>query len=194
MKGILIVCEGLDCSGKTTTINELLRQDSKKKFIYSKGIGSDTIIGKISRKFPSTLMFFVELIYMTFKKIKPNLKKGKIILQDRYDLSITSYVPLTNKWYNKLFIKIFKVFIIKPDALVYFHLPLRERIKRLKDKGAKYELMLANNPNLILLREKEYLMKYDKFNGLKIKIDTKKNNIEQTAKIFNKFISGTQNL
>jgi len=191
MKGKLIVCEGLDCSGKTTTINEILNNnEDNKKYTYNKGIGSNTLIGRISRRFPSTLLFFIELIYFTFTKIKPNLKKGKIILQDRYDISIISYVPLTNKWYNKFIVKIFKGFVIKPDAIVYLYLPLKEHIKRLKEKGAKYELILANNPNLITFRKKEYLKWYEEFNGPKIKINTKKNNILQTTKIFLEFIGG----
>jgi len=187
MKGLLIVCEGLDCSGKTTAINKLLNHNNKK-YVYSKGIGSDTFIGRISRKFHCTLMFFIELIYFIFTKIKPNLKKRKIILQDRYDVSITSYIPLTNRWYNKFIIKIFKKFVIKPSAIIYFHLPLKERIKRLEEKGAKYELILANDPDLISFREKEYLSWFNKFKGSKIKIDTKKNDILQTAKILREFI------
>lgn len=156
VNGKLIVCEGLDCTGKTTAINKILEQKNEQ-FVYSKGIGSNTFIGKISRKFPSTFLFFIELIYHLTTKIEPSLKQGKIILQDRYNLSITSYVPLTNKWYNQLVIKTFKRFILKPDAIVYFYLPVEEHIKRLKQKGAKYELMLANNPNLIIQRKKEYL-------------------------------------
>ena len=187
MKGKLIVCEGLDCSGKTTTINEIL--NNNKKFIYSKGIGSNTFIGKISRKFPSTLLFFIELIYFVITKIKPNLKKEKIILQDRYDISITSHVPLTNRLYNKLLIKIFKKFIIKPDAIVYFYLPLNEHIRRLKQKGAKYELILANNPILISSKKREYQKWYEQFKGPKIKINTGKNNIKQSAKKVTNFIN-----
>lgn len=187
MKGKLIVCEGLDCTGKTTTINEIL--NNNERFIYSKGIGSNTLIGKVSRRFPSTFLFFIELIYFVITKIKPNLKKGRIILQDRYDISITSYVPLTNRLYNKLLIKISKRLIIKPNAIVYFYLPLEEHIKRLKQKGAKYELMLANNPHLILIREKEYLKWYEEFKGFKTKIDTGKNDIRQSTILLNKFIN-----
>lgn len=193
MKGKLIVCEGLDCTGKTTAVEKVI--NSNPQYVYSKGIGSNTFIGKVSRRFPSTLLFFVELTYFVITKIKPNLKKGKIILQDRYDISITSYIPLTNKSYNKLLIKIFKKFIIKPYAIVYFYLPLNEHIKRLKQKGAKYELILANNPNLIFPRKKEYLKWYEQFKGPKIKINTEKNNADQTAekvwyfinKLLNKF-------
>lgn len=188
MKKSLIVFEGLDCSGKTTTIKEILKQGNDQ-FVYNKGMGSDTVIGRISRRFPSTFMFFIELIYTLLTKVKPNLKKRKTILQDRYDISITSYVPLTDKWYNRLIIKISKPFIIKPSAIAYFHLPLDERIKRLKEKKTKYELMLSKNPDLIVKREKEYLKWYERFEGPKIKINTKKNNIKQAVKILNKFIS-----
>ncbi len=187
MKGLLIVCEGLDCSGKTTAIKEILKGNNKQ-FVYSKGIGSNTLIGAISRKFPSTFLFFIELVYFIFAKIKPNLKKGKTILQDRYDISIISYVPLTKRKYNRLLIKIFEKFVIRPNAIVYFHLPLNERIKRLKEKGARYELMLAERPSLIMIREKEYLKWYSNFNGPKIKINTKKNNIKKSSRILEKFI------
>lgn len=187
MKGKLIVCEGLDCSGKTTTINEIL--NNNKKFIYNKGIGSNTFIGKISRRFPSTLLFFIELIYFVITKIKPNLEKEKIILQDRYDISITSHVPLTNRLYNKLLIKIFKKFIIKPDAIIYFYLPLNEHFRRLKQKGAKYELILANNPILISSKKREYQKWYEQFKGPKIKINTEKNNIKQSTKKVTNFIN-----
>lgn len=192
MRGLLVVCEGLDCSGKTTTIKEILKQNSKQ-FVYSKGIGSNTLIGTISRKFPSTLLFFVELVYFIFTKIKPNLKRGKTILQDRYDISIISYVPLTKRGYNQLLIKIFEKFVIKPDAIVYFHLPLNERIKRLEEKGGKYELMLAKKPSLMTMREKEYSKWYSNFKGPKIKINTKKNNIKQTAQILKEFIKSLTN-
>lgn len=186
MKGKLIVCEGIDCTGKTTAINKILKKD--KRFIYSKGIGSNTFIGKVSRRFPSTFLFFIELVYFIITKIKPGLKKGNIILQDRYNISITSYVPLTNKWYNKLIIKFFKRFIIKPDAIVYFYLPLEEHIKRLKEKGTKYEAILSNNPVLIKIRDKEYLKEYKRFKGPKRKINTKDNNIEQTARKLKIFV------
>ena len=102
MKGKLIVCEGLDCSGKTTAIEEIVNSDCK--YVYSKGIGADSSFGRIARRFPSTLMFLLELAYNTYSRTIPNLRKDKIVLQDRYDISITSFVPNTNRWYNQLLI------------------------------------------------------------------------------------------
>jgi len=187
MKGKLIVCEGLDCSGKTTAIKQIINSDPR--YVYSKGIGSDSKFGRIARKFPSTLMFLSELVYNIYSHVNPNLKKGRIILQDRYDISMTSFVPNTNRWYNQLLIALTKPLIPKPDVVVYFYLPLKERIKRLKEKGKKYEIMLAENPNIITLREKVYEEWYKRFNGPKIKINTKENNVQQTARKLKAFIN-----
>ena len=74
MGGKLIVCEGLDCSGKTTAIEEVI--NSNPEYVYSKGIGSNSRFGKIARKFPSTWMFLSELVYNTYVHIIPNLKKN----------------------------------------------------------------------------------------------------------------------
>jgi thymidylate kinase len=189
MKGKLVICEGLDCSGKTTAIEKIT--DSDSKYTYSKGIGSNSWFGKIARRLPSTFMFLFELIYNIHTHILPNLKKGKIIMQDRYEISITSFVPNVNKWHNQLLIQIAKPLIVKPHAIVYFYLPLEERIKRLRQKGKKYEIILAANPDMIILREKEYEKWYNHFDGPKIKINTWSNNIAQTARILENFVNST---
>ncbi|MDP2926248.1 MAG: AAA family ATPase [Nanoarchaeota archaeon] len=186
-KGLLVVCEGLDCSGKTTTIKKLMKNNNGG-FIYSKGIGSDSWIGRTSSNHPSTFSLFIELVYNTFARIRPGLRKGKIVLQDRYDISITSFVPLTDRWYNQLFINLFKPFIEKPDAVIYFHLPLEERVKRLYEKGTPYEISLAKNPSQILAREREYEIWFNNFRGPKIRINTYQNDIEKTSRITKKFI------
>ena len=49
-------------------------------------------------------------------------------------------------------------------------------------------MLLADNPVLIKLREKEYLKWCENFDGPKKKIDTKKKDIEQTANILQGFI------
>lgn len=186
----LIVCEGLDCSGKTTAIEEII--NSKPEYVYSKGIGSNSSFGRTARRFPSTFMFLSEFVYNIYTCTIPNLRKNKIVLQDRYDVSVTSFVPNTNKWYNQLLIHAVRLVIPEPNAIVYFHLPLKERIKRLRKKGKKYELILAENPDMIILREREYEKWYDQFNGPKIRIDTEKNNIKQTAKILEDFVGSVK--
>ncbi len=187
MRGKLIVCEGLDCSGKTTAIEGIINSNSR--YVYSKGIGSDSNFGRIARRFPSTLIFLSELVYNVYIHIIPNLKEGKAVLQDRYDISVASFIPKANRLYNQLLIRAAGLLIPKPNAIVYFHLPLEERLKRLKQKGKKYELMLVEHPEIITLREREYEKWYDRFEGPKIRIDTGRNNIQQTARTLKKFIN-----
>jgi len=198
MKGKIIVCEGLDCSGKTTAINQVLnfktkinlkaQTEPKPNLIYSKGIGADSNFGRLARRFPSTFIFLLELLFNIYTRIISNLRKGNIVLQDRYNISILSFIPNTTRWYNRLLIFLVKPFIPKPNAIVYFHLPIKHRIKRLKEKAKKYELMLVRNPRLITLREKEYLKWYNQFKGPKIKINTEDNNIRETSQLLYDFI------
>lgn len=172
MKGLFIVCEGLDGAGKTTTIKEAMKK-LDNRLVYNKGLKSDTIMGKIAPKLPSTFTFLLELIHSTNKKIKPALTANRIILQDRYSLSVFSFVPHVNLFHNRLLIKILQRFLLKPDLLVYFTVAKNERIKRLKvDNNNKYHSALVNKPSLIGLREKEYCRLYENFKGNKHKIDT----------------------
>lgn len=183
---LLVVCEGLDGAGKTSAIEQLLKDNNN--FAYSKGIGSDTYIGKIARKHPSTFMFLSELIYVKYKIIKPNLRKNKIILQDRYDASVLAY-PTAEKYHNKLIGKILKSFLIKPDALAYFDVSLEERIKRLaSNKKNKYHVALSKDPDLIISRENKYLDLYRQFNGPKTKINTTNKSVKEAAEILEEFI------
>lgn len=183
----LRVCEGLDGAGKTTTIEQLLQNKRNNDLIYSKGIGSNTWLGKLARKFPSTFLFLLELLYIQYKVIKPNLKKGKTVLQDRYDFSIITY-PTAQRFYNKIITKILSPLIPEPDSLIHFHVDVNERIKRLKGDNNKYHKILSENPNLIILRERRYLHLYNQFSKSKIKIDTTNKSIKQSAKILENFI------
>jgi thymidylate kinase len=187
MNGKLIVFEGLDCSGKTTLINDILKENNEKA-VYSKGIGSDSWMGKLAKRLHCTFVFYIELWYNIILNIFPALRKGKIILQDRYNISIDSYIPLVKRWYNRMIILIFRTFLPKPDILIYLTLPLEERIKRLKEKNTKYEILLAKNPLLILKREAEYGLYYNSFKGMKIKIDTQANDIRGAKNKASRFI------
>ncbi len=184
--GKLIVCEGLDCSGKTTAIKEVLK--AHPEWVYSKGMGSDTLMGKFSRKFPSTLTFLVELLYVQQSLVLPNLKHGKTVLQDRHELSISSYVPSTQHWHNRKLIEAFHPGIVPPYALMYFTVPLEERVQRLREKGTKYEMQMADNSELITLREAEYAREYEKFAGPKLRLDTGEYGIKETAERLEGFV------
>ena len=60
-KPYVVLFVGVNGSGKTTAIKKVLKKSKDNNFVYSKGIGSNSLIGKISRKFPFTIMFLIEL-------------------------------------------------------------------------------------------------------------------------------------
>jgi len=173
-----IVCEGLDGAGKTTAIQHAMK--NLDGVVYNKGLNG-TWLGKLGKRIPITLLFLVDLVYQTYFAIKPSLKQGKTVIQDRYDLSVLSH-PDTDKWYNRLCAALLRPFLLKPDVLVYFTVSQDERIKRLR-KGPYnfYHRLLVENPDLISEREKQYQKLYDCFDGPKLTIDTTGKTIEQSV-------------
>lgn len=188
MKSKFIVFEGLDKSGKTTIAKALADKD---KGVYIKGVPSNTFFGSFVRKFPFTILFILDLLYLTYFYIKPTLKQNKTVLQDRYLLSIESYVPISARGYNKLFLHLIKKLLLEPDLLIYLYLPKKERIRRLKKAIGKYENILINNPLTIKKRERSYNKNYNNFKGEKIRINTNKHSINTTINILCKLLSKT---
>jgi len=180
----LIVCEGLDGSGKTTTIKEAMKQVDY--CVYNKGLCSDTWSGKISKIFPCTLTFMLDLIYQTYFIILPNLLRGRTVFQDRYDNSVLSH-PAMQKWWNKLLAALFLPLLAKPTVLAYFTVSKKERIRRLKSLPYnKYHEELIKNPQRISEREKRFKEFYERFDGKKIRIDTTKKNACRCASLLTK--------
>jgi thymidylate kinase len=167
-----IVCEGLDRSGKTTSIKHALSYFENEGYhpIYSKGLKTDTPAGRLSKIVPCTLTLLIEQLYLDKTIIMPELKKGAIILQDRWFYSVLSYNPENNT--DKLLERIFVPYLSKPDLLVYFDVSLEQRIKRLENDRTEDHLALLENPQLIEQRKKLILEYYNSFPGNKAIIDT----------------------
>ena len=165
-KGYFIVCEGLDAAGKTTTIKHALEEFQNSSMKYNKGLKSATILGKISSLIPSTVTLLMELIYQDLKIIRPALKQGQTIIQDRWYYSVLSYYSKKEEFLEKLFVP----FLSKPDALIYFSVSLDERIKRLRMRDDHKGIL--EYPEKIQARERRLLEFYTNFKGPKMIIDT----------------------
>ncbi len=144
---MLIVFEGIDGSGKTTY--------SKKLYLKLRELGyssewtaepTDGPIGNIIRKALGgeleldarilALLFAADRIHHN-ERMSSLLKKGKIIISDRYIISSLAYqgseLPIDwiyslNRWARM------------PDLVIYLDLEPEDAIKRLKDKE-KYHLL-----------------------------------------------------
>lgn len=181
-KGLFVVCEGLDCSGKTTTIKyaiERLREEGIE-VSYNKGLKTDNFFGRISSMFPSTLTLLIELLYVDYKIVRPMLERGETVVQDRWYYSVLSHNP-KNK-VDSLLGKIFAPLLSKPDAYVHFTVSLEERVRRLKDKEkSKDHLILIETPRLIEEKERRYVNYYNGFSGKKEIVDTTRSSVEESG-------------
>jgi thymidylate kinase len=100
-KGRLIVLEGMSGVGKTTLARNWVKTltDREVPVIYLHGALSDTPVGRRfkeevrSRKLEltSTYYYLADLVQLTQSQIQPMLKRGYVVIQDRYVDSIISF-------------------------------------------------------------------------------------------------------
>lgn len=137
---MFIVFEGIDGSGKSVQALKLfsyLKKRTKKVFLTSeptKNLVLSQFIWKILKNKkevdPLTLQFLfcADRIEHLQKEIKPKLKKGYILICDRYFYSTLAYGAL-NFNYEKL--KNLAEFFLKPDFVFYLNVRPKIAFKRI---------------------------------------------------------------
>lgn len=143
MKGKLIVIEGIDGSGKSTCAKNLTKKlnSINIKSIYTfepthLHYGAKLREGMLSEDLDAEeeLLLFVKdrkehIEYM----IKPALEEGYFIILDRYFYSSIAYQGAKGIDINRI-INMHKDFIIKPDIVFIFHLPIDIALNRIISK------------------------------------------------------------
>ena len=143
MKGKLIVIEGIDGSGKSTCAKNLAEKlnSINIKTIYTfepthSHYGAKLREGMLSEDLDAEeeLLLFVKdrkehIEYM----IKPALEEGYFIILDRYFHSSIAYQGAKGIDINRI-INMHKDFIIKPDIVFIFHLPIDIALNRIISK------------------------------------------------------------
>lgn len=143
MKGKLIVIEGIDGSGKSTCAKNLAEKlnSINIKTIYTfepthSHYGAKLREGMLSEDLDAEeeLLLFVKdrkehIEYM----IKPALEEGYFIILDRYFYSSIAYQGAKGININRI-INMHKDFIIKPDIVFIFHLPIDIALNRIISK------------------------------------------------------------
>jgi len=176
MPGMFIVFEGIDSAGKKTQIKLLADRfrESKKEVVTISFPSYETEIGKLIKGWISrSLRMRPEAASMLYaadrmqyqERIKEWLKKGWIVISDRYCYSNITYqsaLGLSKQW----LIDIEKP-IIKPDVIVLLNIPsqtastrgtkqetlekfldmeVEKPVETLRERVRKGFLELANNP------------------------------------------------
>jgi len=137
-KGLFIVFEGLDGAGKSIQI-AMLRDWLKQKRINAilTKEPTDNITGNIlkltlrmEKLAPQTdaLLFAADRAEHIDKVIKENLKKGKIIIQERYVYANLAYQ--TAQGVSERFVKNINDFAIKPDLIFLLDVPPETALQR----------------------------------------------------------------
>lgn len=137
-KGLFIVFEGLDGAGKSIQIT-MLRDWLKKKRIHAVVTKEPTanITGNILKltlrmeklcPITDTLLFAADRAEHIDKVIKDNLKKGKVIIQERYVYANLAYQ--TAQGVSERFVKNVNDFAVKPDLVFLLDLPAETALQR----------------------------------------------------------------
>lgn len=150
-RGVFIIIEGLDGSGKTTHAHRLVRNLQEKGFdaVYttepSRGefgtfIRTSVLQGK--ERVPSVVeafLFAVDRIDHLEKEVEPALKEGKIVVSDRYVYSSLAYqgaAGLDLRWIEEI-----NRLALSPDLAAYIDVPPEVVVKRIKREKSVMETL-----------------------------------------------------
>lgn len=150
LKGVFIVIEGLDGSGKTTQTHILAQKLSKN---YPVNLTAEPSRGKIGtfirqcclyedKRLPTeaeALLFAADRIEHLQREIKPALDQGKIVVCDRYTYSSLAYqgsAGLSLDW-----IKTVNARALQPDFAIFIDVPPEKVLERLQRKKSIMETL-----------------------------------------------------
>jgi dTMP kinase len=149
-KGVFIVIEGLDGSGKTTQANLLAAELAKTRKVWLTAEPSQGKIGSFIRncclyedtRLPTeaeALLFAADRIEHLQSEIKPALGEGKVVICDRYTYSSLAYqgsAGLSVDW-----IKTINARALQPDFAILIDVPPEKVVARLKRKKSVMETL-----------------------------------------------------
>ncbi len=149
-KGMFIIIEGLDGSGKTTQANLLAKKLSQS---YKILLTAEPSCGKIGafiresclyedKRLPTeaeALLFAADRIEHMNEEVKPALDEGKLVICDRYiysSLAYQGYAGLSLEW-----IKTINARAIQPDFSIFIDVSPERVLERLQRKKSVMETL-----------------------------------------------------
>jgi dTMP kinase len=162
-RGVLIVFDGIDGTGKTTQAKRLLGTLKKKDFdaVYFREPSDSQWGREIKRKAALAGSLSSEEELDLFQKdrkenvarnLKPALEQDKIVLLDRYYYSTIAYQGA--RGINPSMIqKMNEEFAVKPDLVFILDIPPREGLKRIEKDRREKDLLFEQEDYLEKVRE-----------------------------------------
>jgi dTMP kinase len=171
-KGILIVFEGIDGSGKSTQAEILLerleeedfdavyfREPSKGKWgrkIKKKALHADSLIPEEELD-----LFLKDRRENVEKNLKPALKKKKVVILDRYYYSTIAYQGAKGID-EKLIRRMNEEFVVEPDLVFIFDIDPQKGLERIENRKKK-DGLFEREDYLVKVREIFRSFKGEKF-------------------------------
>jgi dTMP kinase len=190
-KGIFIVIEGLDGSGKTTQAALLAEKFKKNHSVLLTAEPSHGKTGTFIResclyentRLPTeaeALLFAADRVEHMYSEVKPALDEGKLVICDRYIYSSLAYQG--NSGLSLDWIKTINARALQPDICIFIDVPPEKVIERLQRKKSVMETLETQQ------KVREVYMKYvDK--GELVRVDGDKEK-EQVAEALYRTVSG----
>ena len=171
-KGILIVFEGIDGSGKSTQAEILLERLQEEDFdaVYFREPSKGKWGRKIKKKalHPDSLSPAEELDLFqkdrrenVEKNLKPALKKKRIVILDRYYYSTIAYQGAKGID-EKLIRRMNEEFVVEPDLVFIFDIDPKKGLERIENRKKKDKLF-EREDYLVKVREIFRSFKGEKF-------------------------------
>ncbi len=154
MKGIFVVIEGIDGSGKTT-ISSMLRSKLTSEgyeVIYTYEPINNKLISLIEEYGRAlgaeieALLIAADRYIHTMNVIIPNLRLGRIVICDRYVFSSIAYQGARGADVN--WIRVINKFAVKPDIAIYLDVHPEVGIRRIS-KSKKRKLAYLEDISLL---------------------------------------------
>ncbi len=190
-KGIFLVIEGLDGSGKTTQATLLAEKFHKTYNVLLTAEPSRGKIGSFIResclyeneRLPTeaeALMFAADRIEHMYSEVKPALDEGKLVICDRYIYSSLAYQG--NSGLSLDWIKTINARALQPDICIFLDVPPEKVIERLQRKKSVMETLETQQ------KVREVYMRYVE-KGELVRVDGDKDKT-QVAEDLYKTVSG----
>jgi dTMP kinase len=171
-KGVLIVFEGIDGSGKSTQAEILLRrlQEQGVDVVYFREPSNCKWGRKIKKKalHPGSLtpeeeldLFLKDRRENVEKNLKPALKKKRVVILDRYYYSTIAYQGAKGIEEERI-ARMNEEFVVEPDLVFIFDIDPQKGLERIENRKKKYRLF-EREDYLVKVREIFRSFKGEKF-------------------------------
>jgi len=182
MAGKFIVVEGPSASGKSSAIIEALKHLERNKFCYVKGFTKTSRWGELINAHPHSWLYCLDFALKTAMHIKPLLKRGINVLQDRYVQSVDTFPPDCYRMHNRIMRSMLNKYFIQPDLYIHITASLDTLVNRLRQgRRDEYHNKLAKDPEMTIERENNYMRIYALLQCPKYVINTTGRAAEESA-------------